>query len=770
MCTHAPNFTNKHTRYLSNSIACLFSVIIIVRMILGGHDIMAQNTDSLEQIVRRTPSVRHNTPSFIALLNTLSTAYLNTNTRRAMDYARQALSLSRSIAHTQGITSALSTIGLIYQYQEQNNNDSAHAYYARAYSVAHSASMFAEAAIALYYSANLYRIEGNLRSCLQMSTKALRLFEQVKLESGIVGAMNLIGVAYKDLGLYDSALTVYFQALRHSESKGDKESTAMFLNNIAIVFRFTENYTRALEYYQQALTINRSLGNQVDIADLLNNIGEVYGILQKTKESLDYHYQSLALSEKNNSKTGIANSLTNIALLLARQSNISTALAYYRRALRLRQEEGNQNAKVSLFNDIASLYQQQQQWDSAYIYRKAALELSDSTKSLPLRKTILQGLFSLFREQGDYKSSLAYYEQYLQAKDSLFTLESNKKMNELQVQYDAEKKQQQIQLLEKDKLLKMSEIRRQQIDLYRVELLQNKQKQDIVLLSKEKDLERAETQRLQLENIYQQSEVETQKLQRNALVAFLVFATFLLIALVSLNRKKESANKEIQRQKIEIEEERFKSESLLLNILPFTIAYRIKLGETSIAEHYSSVCVLFSDVVGFTDLSQTISPQELVAILDRIFTAFDNIAEELKLEKIKTIGDAYMVVGGVPEVMADSAFRVVAMALRMRTALTQLNSKYSTNLQIRIGLHTGEVVAGVIGKKKFAYDLWGDTVNIASRMESYGLPGEIHISRAVYDIIKDSYTCVPRGMIDIKGKGLMETWFVEPSTDLKQLE
>lgn len=166
------------------------------------------------------------------------------------------------------------------------------------------------------------------------------------------------------------------------------------------------------------------------------------------------------------------------------------------------------------------------------------------------------------------------------------------------------------------------------------------------------------------------------------------------------------------------------------------------------------------DVVGFTKLSQRIAPQQLVALLDEVFSAFDAIAEQLHLEKIKTIGDAYMVVGGVPEPLDASVQRMADMALAMQSAIDRINDIRNTELAIRIGIHSGEVVAGVIGKKKFAYDLWGDTVNTASRMESHGEAGKIHVSEAVYEELKYSYMCESRGEIDVKGKGMMKTWFV----------
>jgi class 3 adenylate cyclase len=173
------------------------------------------------------------------------------------------------------------------------------------------------------------------------------------------------------------------------------------------------------------------------------------------------------------------------------------------------------------------------------------------------------------------------------------------------------------------------------------------------------------------------------------------------------------------------------------------------------------VTVLFSDIVGFTELSARLAPDELVRRLDTVFTRFDEIAEELSLEKIKTIGDAYMVAAGIPAPRGDHAEAVCEMALRMRDALAALATELGAPVDVRIGLHTGAAVAGVIGKKKFAYDVWGDTVNTASRMESHGVPGAIQVSEATYEATKHLFDFEPRGEITVKGKGAMKAFLLK---------
>jgi class 3 adenylate cyclase len=209
-----------------------------------------------------------------------------------------------------------------------------------------------------------------------------------------------------------------------------------------------------------------------------------------------------------------------------------------------------------------------------------------------------------------------------------------------------------------------------------------------------------------------------------------------------------------------LEAEQKKTDELLLNILPAAVAEQLKHQRSTIAEHFPEVTVLFADIVGFTKLSTGVPPEEIVNLLNDIFSMFDRLAEMYGLEKIKTIGDSYMVVGGLPMEKRDHVEAIANMALEMKVAIAQVNYHRQPNFTMRIGIHTGPVVAGVIGVKKFIYDLWGDTVNIASRMESHGIPGEIQVTEAVYDRLKDHYTFEPRGTIPIKGKGEMMTYLL----------
>jgi class 3 adenylate cyclase len=203
-----------------------------------------------------------------------------------------------------------------------------------------------------------------------------------------------------------------------------------------------------------------------------------------------------------------------------------------------------------------------------------------------------------------------------------------------------------------------------------------------------------------------------------------------------------------------------KNIELLLNILPEPIADRLRDGEPLIADRYDDVSLLFADIVGFTSLSSGMDAGELVTLLNDVFSVFDGLVAASGVEKIKTIGDAYMIVGGMPVWQPDHTERMASLALRIAAEVGRSEAASRLGVQFRIGMHTGPVVAGVIGTKKFIYDVWGDTVNVASRMESTGEPGRIHVTGAVESRLRDRFEFVPRGQVEIKGKGPMETYFL----------
>jgi guanylate cyclase len=203
-----------------------------------------------------------------------------------------------------------------------------------------------------------------------------------------------------------------------------------------------------------------------------------------------------------------------------------------------------------------------------------------------------------------------------------------------------------------------------------------------------------------------------------------------------------------------------RAENLLLNILPRSIADRLKAMPQTIADAFTSASIMFADVADFTPMAERLSPTRVVEMLDQLFGHFDDLAERYELEKIKTMGDCYMAAAGIPTPRADHARAVALMALDMLEAVRERGAMGSLGFELRIGINSGPVVAGVIGRKRFLYDLWGDAVNTAGRMQTEGTPGRIQITRATYELLNDEFICEPRGTVPVKGKGEMETWYL----------
>jgi adenylate cyclase len=238
------------------------------------------------------------------------------------------------------------------------------------------------------------------------------------------------------------------------------------------------------------------------------------------------------------------------------------------------------------------------------------------------------------------------------------------------------------------------------------------------------------------------------------------FNPVILRARISASLEKKRLRDQEQAYLAQLQNERAKSERLLLNVLPRAVAERLKAGERTIVDSFIDATVLFADIVGFTRIASRNSPARTVQLLNDLFSSFDRIAEQFNLEKIKTIGDSYMMVSGLPVLRPDHAEACANAAFEMLEALRVFNRRHQLDWQMRIGLNQGPVVAGIIGTKKFAYDLWGDTVNIAARMEAYGQPGRIHVSAVMRRSLEGKFDFDPVGQIEMKNVGPMETFFL----------
>jgi class 3 adenylate cyclase len=371
---------------------------------------------------------------------------------------------------------------------------------------------------------------------------------------------------------------------------------------------------------------------------------------------------------------------------------------------------------------LAKLYSAKQDYNQAIVYFKQAENIAAEIDAALELEDLYDELATAHQKMGDFKNAYQYKTLYSQVKDSLYNADADKRVATLQFDFDLEKKQNEINLLTKDKSI-------------------------------------------------QELELKKQETFKNALVVVLSLIVVVVFVLYRSYRIKAKTNVMLDRKNMEIER-------LLLNILPTEVAHELQTTGKATPRNYEQVSVMFTDFKGFTTLADKMTPQDLVTELNNCFIAFDSIMEKYGLEKIKTIGDSYMCAGGIPTLSEDHIFNIVKASLEIQEYVNQNNLKRKeagfAPWDIRIGIHVGPVVAGVVGKKKYAYDIWGTTVNIASRMESSGMPGHVNISSATYEIIKHKYACVYRGKIHAKNVGDIDMYLIdhelESATGFRSLE
>jgi class 3 adenylate cyclase len=341
--------------------------------------------------------------------------------------------------------------------------------------------------------------------------------------------------------------------------------------------------------------------------------------------------------------------------------------------------------------------------------------LADSLGAKQSLLDIYSGLSEIYASKANYEKAYQYNEKYNKERIKLLDTEKNKALDRIK-KFENEKVKTEIDLLTKD-----AEI------------------QDLV--------------------------IRRQKILRNSIAGLGGFILLIAILLWHRYRYVRRTRNALAEKNIIIQDEKEKSDSLLLNILPEETAEELKEKGSSKARRFEMVSVLFTDFKGFTRMAEVMSPDELVAEIDHCFKAFDNIITNYDIEKIKTIGDAYMCAGGLPVANKTNPVDVVNAALDIREFMLNLKrsreEKGQPFFEIRIGVHTGPVVAGIVGVRKFQYDIWGDTVNIASRMESSGETGEVNISGTTYNLIRDQFDCVHRGKVEAKNKGAVDMYFVK---------
>lgn len=529
---------------------------------------------------------------------------------------------------------------------------------------------------------------------------------------GLVEVEYVQGVCDTCNAEYDKALTRLFYALEQAQHHEFQAVEARILRWIGITYIRIGMHTTALEYLSKSRHLSEDLHDTLHEGQCWNNIGDVYYGLADYKSARGYYHESFRLLEQfgDTEQKGVV--LYSIASASLELGEYRRALLYFQQSLALRIELHDEVGIAATTAGIADVYGRQGHFDTALDLLFRVLDTATgSGHTIGTAWTCFQ-IGTLYLTNNKPDKAIEYFLRSEQ--------HTNEKVKNLLSELHRG-------LARAYKALGQMEEAYRRLELcytIREELVRHDNKQAIR---------------------YIQHGFEMEKTRQEA---------------------------EIYRlRNVELARANQKNEDLLRNILPGGIVHRLQSGETTIADRFNAVSVLFADIAGFTQLSSTTQPEELVALLDTIFTDFDGIANRYALEKIKTIGDCYMLVGGLPEPCHNHLYHVALAALDLRDSITRLQAALDLPLAIRIGLHAGEVVAGVIGKKKFAYDLWGDTVNTASRMESSAEPGTIHVTHDVFQQLSAhtiqledgatmTFTFHERGWIDIKGKGMMQTYYL----------
>ena len=580
---------------------------------------------------------------------------------------------------------------------------------------------------------------------LEFYQKTLAINERTGNQTSMGNTQGNIGNIYNELQDYPRAINYYEKALLISENTKNLRSVAGNLVNLGNVYTQLKDYPKALEYKQQALKINEQLGNQSSIANNLGNIGNVYINLNDYPAAFQYHERALAISEKLNDKKAASFSYASIGNIYFLQKNYSPAVVYEMKALDLAQSVGAlSNAKDALFN-LSQIYEATGKFDSAYNAYQGFIVLKDSIDNVEKQKEVTKKTLQF--EFSKKEDSLRQHQIITDAKLQQQILLAAKQQQEL------EYKQIAISLANKEKALQRLAYLKSQADLQFEQSVSREKEEQLSLAENEKKLQAAQVglQKSQIE--LQDKELQTQKKQRLFYIAGLLLLSLLSFFIFRNYRNEQKSTRIIQSEKQ-------KSDDLLLNILPAEVASELKENGGAMARQFDEVTVLFTDFVDFTKVSERLSPQELVSELHLNFKAFDEIIGRFGLEKIKTIGDAYMAVSGLPVSNPLHAQQAALAALEIRRFVHQRRKDTAQQFEIRIGLHSGPVVAGIVGVKKFAYDIWGDTVNTAARMESSSEAGKINMSGATFSLLKDSFDCEYRGKITAKNKGEIDMYFL----------
>lgn len=573
----------------------------------------------------------------------------------------------------------------------------------------------------------------NADSSIIIATEAKTLAEKIDYKTGLALAFKNIGIGYYWLGKYKETIIKWQQAAEVYKLIGDKKGVANMLSNQGGVYFVQGDDAKALELHLQSLKMSEDINDSLRILTSLINIGGVYLNKEATyKKALEYFQRSYDLSKLVKDENTIGASAVNLGETYYKLGDDSTALIYLFQSVKA--YEGTENLPYSL-NYIGRVYTRQKQFEKAIKTHTEAYELSKKLDIQLDQAQSLVGLAQAYQAKGEIVPAINAYKQSIEVARPLNAVVEIKDSYEgLSAAYSRQSdfanafKYQNLLLAIKDTIYNIN------------------QDKKLGTLQFGFDMEKKESQ-IKI----QDQEIKTQKLIKYGFIGG--FTVVLLFAIVFFGQRKR------------IEKAKKRSDELLLNILPEETAEELKETGTAKTKSFESITVLFTDFKNFTIASEKLTPEELVAEINHCYSAFDRIVEKHGIEKIKTIGDSYMCAGGIPVSNKTHPFDVVRAGLEMVQFIEDNKqeriAKGQPYFELRCGIHSGPVVAGIVGIKKFAYDIWGDTVNTASRMESSGGIGKVNISGTTYEMVKDQFTCTYRGKIEAKNKGVIDMYFVE---------
>lgn len=557
-----------------------------------------------------------------------------------------------------------------------------------------------------------YYFQSNYPDAVTQFQYSLAVFDSINFKVGVANILSNLGSTYFNVGENTKAIDFHLRSLKISEELQDSLRIGTALNGIGTAYNNNDaTVDKALEYFLRALSIFDAIDYQEGVGIAAMNVGEIFKKKQLYDSAIFYLDESLEVYRGTIDATFPLNMLGEI---YANTGDFEQALLYQNKALEIAEEL---DAKLEITQSLLGLAQtrkKQKDYKQAISFFHKTEEIAKQIDAKIQLKEAYEGLAKTYATLGNFKNAYAYDTLFMSVKDTLYNVDNDKKVQQLFFNFNLDKKESEIDLLTKDQALKEATIQRQKILNYAA-----------------------------------------------------IITGFLLLMVIGgfYNRYKY-----VQKTNKIIKKERDRSKELLLNILPAETAHELETHGFAKTQYYESATVLFTDFKGFSTIAGKLTPQALVAELNDYFGTFDEIVEKYSLEKIKTIGDAYMCAGGIPLASETHALHSVLAALEMQQYMQkQIADRKNRGEQVwelRIGIHTGPILTGVVGKKKYAYDIWGDTVNVASRMESNGEPGKVNISSSTYRFINDKFECFHRGKISAKNIGEVDMYFVgEPITE-----